>query len=47
MPNCPKKSHMMPDGKCMKDADMKKKKAKKGAKMSEAVKKMLRAMKKR
>jgi hypothetical protein len=46
MPGCPKKMHMMPDGKCMKDADMMKKK-KASKKMPEKVKMMLRGLKKR
>ncbi len=44
---CPKKMHMMPDGKCMKDSDMKMKKKKSTKKMPEKVLIMLRGMKKK
>ena len=52
MPKCPKNQHMMPNGKYMKDSDMKKKKAKSGAKKSSkkmpaSVLAMFRAMKKK
>ncbi len=48
MPNCPNKMHMMPNGKCMKDSDMKSKKIiKKSKKMPPSVLAMFRAMRKK